>query len=157
MPNPVQPIPDGFHTLTVYLAVRDANHAIDFYKRALGAVERYRLPGMGGKGVGHAEIVIGDTIIMLADESPMGLAQSPETLKGNSVGLCLYVNDVDAAFDRAVKAGAAVKRPLENQFYGERAGTITDPFGYHWTLMTHIEDVPPAELKKRMEALFAKK
>ena len=113
------------------------------------------MPGAGGKGVGHAEITIGDTIVMLADESDMGLARSPETLKGNTAGLCLYVADVDAAFDRAVKAGATVKRPLQDMFYGDRSGTVTDPWGYHWTMMTHIEDVLPEEMNKRMQALFS--
>jgi PhnB protein len=149
----VQAIPDGFHTVTVYLALPDAAKAIDFYKRALGAVERYRLPGAGGKGVGHAEITIGDSIVMLSDECDMGMARSPLALKGNTAGLCLYVDNVDAAFDRAVKAGATVKRPLQNMFYGDRSGTVTDPWGYHWTVMTHIEDVSPDEMHKRMEAM----
>jgi len=148
-------IPDGFHTLTVYLAVSDAAKAIDFYKRALGAVERYRLPGPGGQGVAHAEITIGDSIVMLADESDMGFATSPAKLKGNTAGLCLYVQDVDAAFARALKAGATEKRPLQDMFYGDRTGTVTDPWGYHWSLMTHIEDVTPDEMLKRMDAMFA--
>jgi PhnB protein len=156
MSQPVKPIPDGFHSLTVYLAAPDASEAIDFYKRAFGAVERYRLPGQGGKGVGHAEIQIGDSIVMLSDESDWGLAKTPLKLKGNTSGLCLYVRDVDAAFDRAVKAGATVTRPLQNMFYGYRTGTVTDPFGYHWSLMTHIEDVSPDEMLHRMEAEFAK-
>jgi PhnB protein len=156
MSKSLQPIPDGFHTLTVYLALPDAAKAIEFYKQALGATERYRLPGPGGQGIAHAEIQIGDTIVMLADESPMGLAKSPKTLGANTVGLCLYVKDVDAAFARALKAGATAMRPVEDQFYGERTGTVTDPWGYHWSLMTHIEDVSPAEMAQRMETLFAK-
>ncbi len=152
----VKPIPEGFHTLTTYLALPDAAAAIDFYQRAFGAIERYRLPGMHGTGVGHAEITIGDSIVMLSDESDMGLARSPQTLKGNTVGLCLYVADVDKAFDRAVKAGATVKRPLQNQFYGDRTGTVTDPWGYHWSLMTHVEEVSPEEMKRRMEDMMAK-
>ena len=155
MAKSVKAIPDGFHTVTVYLAAPDAAKAIDFYKRAFDAVERYRLPGQGGKGVGHAEITIGDTIVMLSDESPWGLAKSPETLHGNTVGLCLYVKDVDAAFARAVAAGATVLRPVQNQFYGDRTGTVTDPCGYHWSLMTHVEDVSPDEMLKRMEAGMA--
>jgi PhnB protein len=154
--NSLQPIPAGFHTLTVYLALPDAAKAIEFYKQALGATERYRLPGPDGKGIAHAEIQIGDTIVMLADESPMGLAKSPKTLGANTAGLCMYVNDVDAAFAQALKAGATTTRPVEDQFYGERTGTVTDPWGYHWSLMTHIEDVSPEEMAKRMEALFAK-
>ncbi len=155
MSKSVKPIPDGFHTLTVYLALPDAAQAIDFYKRALGAVELYRLPGPGGNGIGHAEIQIGDTIVMLSDESPMGLAKSPKALGGNTVGLCPYVQDVDAAFAQALKAGGTVNRPVEDQFYGERTGAFTDPWGYHWSLMTHIEDVSPEEMAKRMEAMYA--
>lgn len=150
----VKPVPDEFHTLTVYLAVPSAAEAIDFYKRAFGAIERYRLPMPGGR-IGHAEIKIGDTIVMLADESDMGLARSPQTLKGNTVGLCLYVDHADAAFERAVQAGAKVERPLQDQFYGDRSGTVTDPWGYHWTVMSRIEEVSPDEMLKRMEAMFA--
>ncbi len=145
--------PVGFHTLTVYLAVKDAAKAIEFYKQAFGALERYRLPGMQGQGVGHAEITIGDSIVMLADECDMGLARSPQTLGGNSTGLCLYVDDVDREFARAVQAGATINRPLQNQFYGDRTGTVTDPDGYHWTLMTHVEDVSPEEMTRRMKAM----
>lgn len=148
--SPVKPIPDGYHTLTVYLVVPDAARAIAFYKQALGARELFRLPGMNGQGVGHAEIQIGDTILMLADESPMSMANSPQTLGGVTSGMMLYVPDADAAFDRAVQAGATVLRPLADQFYGDRSGTVTDPFGYHWTLATHIEDVSPEELNRRM-------
>lgn len=146
-------IPEGFHTLTVYLSVADSSKAIDFYKRAFGAVERYRLPGPNGNGIGHAEITIGDTIVMLADECDMGLAKSPKTLAGNTAGLCLYVEDADAAFDRAVKAGAIVNRPMKTQFYGDRSGTVTDPDGYHWTVMTHVEDVSPEEMMRRIQAM----
>jgi len=153
MSNTVAKIPAGFHTLTIYLAVKDAAQAIDFYQRAFGAVERFRIPGMDGNGVGHAEIVIGDSIVMLADESPMGLAKSPNFLGGNSAGLCLYVEDVDRAFARAVDAGATVNRPVQTQFYGERTGTVTDPDGYHWSLMTHVEDVTPEEMTRRMKAM----
>ncbi len=152
MSSTPRPIPEGFHTLTVYLAVADTAKAIDFYKRAFGAVERYRLPMPGGK-IGHAEITIGDTIIMMADESDMGLAKSPQSLGGNTAGLCLYVEDADAAFDRAVKAGATVNRPVKTQFYGDRTGTVTDPDGYHWSLMTHVEDVSPEEMMRRMQAM----
>ena len=116
MTTPIKAIPEGFHSLTVYLAVSDAAQAIDFYKQALGAIERYRLPGPGGQGVAHAEILIGDSIVMLADESDMGLAKSPKTVGGNTAGFCLYVADTDAAFDRAVKAGADGETP--------RAGSI---------------------------------
>lgn len=151
----VQPIPEGYHTLTVYLVMSDADQAIAFYKEALGATELFRLPGVGGQGVGHAEIKIGDTILMLADETPMSMAQSPETLSGVTTGLMLYVPDVDAAFERALKAGATVLRPLANQFYGDRSGTVTDPFGYHWTLATHVEDVSADEMSRRIAELEA--
>jgi len=151
----VKPIPDGFHTLTPYLTVKGAAQAIDFYKRAFGAKERFRMTGPDGKSIGHAEITIGDSILMLADEMP-GFSQSPQELQGTSVSLLLYVKDVDAAFQRAVQAGATVKQPVENKFYGERAGCLADPFGHLWTLMTHIEDVPPPEMKKRMDAFRAK-
>jgi len=151
----VKPIPDGFHTLTPYLTVKGAAQAIDFYKRAFGAKERFRMTGPDGKSLGHAEITIGDSILMLADECP-GFTQSPQTLNGTSASLLIYVKDVDAAFKRAVDAGATVKLPVENKFYGERAGSVADPFGHLWTLMTHIEDVPPQELKQRMDAFCAK-
>ncbi len=152
--NKVKPIPDGFHTLTPYLTVKGAAEAIDFYKRAFGAQERFRFPGPDGKTIGHAEIVIGDSIVMMADEFPH-CNQSPQTLKGSPVGFLIYVEDADAAFKKAVAAGATVKEPLENKFYGERAGSVTDPFGHTWTLMTHIEDVSMEELKKRMDKMSA--
>jgi PhnB protein len=151
----VKPIPDGFHTLTPYLTVKGGAEAIDFYKRAFGAIERFRMTGPDGKTLGHAEITIGDSILMLADGAP-GFSQSPQELHGTTVSLLLYVKDVDAAFKRAVEAGATVKQPVENKFYGERAGCVVDPFGHLWTLMTHIEDVPPQEMKKRMDEFCAK-
>jgi PhnB protein len=150
----VKPIPDGYHTLTPYLTVKGGADAIDFYKRAFGAKEKFRMPGPDGKTVGHAELIIGDSVIMLADEFP-GCGQSPETLGGSSASLLLYVEDVDTAFERAVEAGATVKEPVENKFYGERAGSLVDPFGHKWMLMTHIEDVPPQEMKQRMEKAYA--
>ncbi len=151
----VKPIPDGFHTLTPYLTVKGAAQAIDFYKRAFGAKERFHMPGPDGKTLGHAEVTIGNSILMLADEFP-GCGQSPQTLHGTAVSLLIYLADVDAAFQRAVAAGTTVKQPLENKFYGERAGTLVDPFGHVWTLMTHIEDVPPQEMKKRMDEACSK-
>ena len=151
-----KPIPDGFHTLTPYLAVKGAARAIDFYKSAFGAKERFRMPAPDGKCIGHAEILIGDSIVMLADEMETFGNRSPESLKGTPVGFMLYVPDADAAFKRAVEAGATVTRPLADQFYGDRSGTVSDPFGYQWTLSTHTEDVPAEELKKRMAAACAK-
>jgi len=156
MSNKVKPIPDEFHTLTPYLYVRGGAEAIDFYKRAFGAVERFRLPGPDGKTIAHAEIVIGDSIVMLGDESPQMGNLSPQAFKGSPVGMLMYVEDVDAAFKRAVAAGATVKFPVENKFYGERSGCVVDPFGHLWTLMTHIEDVTTEEVQKRMVELFGK-
>ncbi len=155
MNSKVQPIPKGFHSVTPYLTIKGAAQAIDFYKRALGAQERFRMPGPDGKSVGHAEIVIGDSIIMLADEF-QGCNRSPQTLSGTPVGLIVYVTDADATFKRAIDAGAKVKYPLENKFWGDRAGSVTDPFGHEWTVMTHVEDVAPEEMQKRMKAELAK-
>lgn len=146
---PVSPIPSGYRTVTPYLVTRNASAAIEFYKKAFGAEERYRLPMPDGK-VGHCELTIGDSIIMLADEMPESSSKSPQTLNGTPVGFCLYVNDCDASFKRAVAAGAVVSRPVENQFYGDRSGTVTDPYGHQWTIATHIEDVSPDEMAKRM-------
>lgn len=147
-------IPDGFHAVTPYLAVKNAGEAIEFYKRAFGARERMRMPMPDGK-VGHAELQIADSIIMLGEECPEHGNVSPETLEGSPVGLALYVPNVDEVFNRAVSAGATVKEPLENKFWGDRAGSLLDPFGHKWMLLTHIEDVSPQEMKKRMEQAFS--
>ena len=152
----VKPIPDGFHTLTPYLSIRGAAQAIEFYKQAFGATERFRMPGPDGKTIGHAELVIGDSIVMLADEFPEYGNSSPLTLKGTTVNFALYVVDADASFKRAVNAGATVVRPIADQFYGDRAGCVQDPFGHRWTLMTHKEDLTPAELDKRYKETCAK-
>jgi PhnB protein len=152
----VQPIPKGFHTLTPYLMLRGAAEAIDFYKKAFGAKERFRFPGMDGKSVAHAEMVIGDSIFMMADECPQSMSKSPLTLNGSPVGFVIYTKDTDKAFQRAVDAGAKVKRPLEDMFYGDRSGTVEDPFGHNWTFMTHIEDVSATEIQKRMADFCAK-
>ena len=149
-----KPIPDGFRAVTPYLTVKDAAEAIEFYKRAFGAKERYRLPMPGGQ-VGHAELQIGDCIIMLADECPDFGNQSPQTLNGSPVGFALYVENVDQAFKRAVDAGATVKDPVDNKFWGDRCGSVIDPFGHNWMLLTHIEDVSPDEMKKRAEKMFS--
>jgi PhnB protein len=156
MSTQIKPIPEGFHTVTPYLSIRGAAQAIDFYKRAFGARERFRMAGPDGKTIGHAEIVIGDSIVMLADEFPAFGNHSPQSLKGTPVSMLIYVQDVDAAFKCAVEAGAKVKQPLENKFYGERAGCVEDPFGHQWTLMTHIEDVSPEEMQKRLGEFYAK-
>jgi PhnB protein len=150
----VNPIPPGYHTVTPYLIVKGAAAAIEFYKVAFGATERFRMEGPGGT-VGHAEVQIGDSVVMLADEHPAFGALGPQTIGGTPVGLAVYVPNVDAVFAAAVAAGAAVKRPLQDQFYGDRSGTFTDPFGHQWTVATHIEDVPPEEMKRRHDAMTA--
>jgi len=152
MSKPVRPVPDGYHTATPYLTVRGAAAAIDFYKRAFGATELFRMPGPGGK-VMHAEIVIGDSRVMLADESDRSETKAPETLKGSSTSIFLYVEDVDSSFKRAVSAGANVNQPLQNMFWGDRFGKVTDPFGHKWMLASHVEDLSPADMEERMAAL----
>lgn len=145
-------IPPGFHSVTPYFTFSDAAVAIAFYEKAFDAQERYRLPGMNGKGVGHAEITIGNSILMLSDEFPQFGARSAASFGGSPVRFTVYVPDVDAAYDRAVRAGCKVVRPVQNMFYGDRAGCLEDPFGYSWTIMTHIEDVSPDEMTRRMAA-----
>lgn len=150
----VKPIPDGYHTLTPYLAIKNsATKAIDFYKKAFGAKELLRMPGPGGT-IGHAEIKIGDSVIMLSDEMEGMGSKSPFSLGGTPVTLMIYVKDVDKTYKQALNAGGKEIRPLENQFYGDRSGTLTDPFGHVWTVATHIEDVPPEEMEKRMKEMF---
>jgi PhnB protein len=148
----VKPIPDGYHSVTPYLVVRGAAKAIDFYKAALGAVELFRMPGPDGK-IGHAEMMIGNSPIMLADEHPEMGSVGPQPGVRPAVGLMVYVPDVDAQFAKAVAAGGKVDRPLKDQFYGDRSGSITDPFGHTWTIATHVEDVPPDELARRAAAM----
>ena len=155
MSDSVKPIPTGQEGLIPHLVCERCSEAIEFYKKAFGAKERYRIPGPDGKSIGHAEIVIGDSILMLADEA-VSMAKSPQTLGEAGVSMLLYVKDVDKAFQRAVAAGAKVKEPVENKFYGERAGSVTDPFGHLWTLMTHIEDVTVKEVIKRAAGFGAK-
>ena len=147
----VKPIPDGYHSITPYLCCDGASAAIDFYKRAFGATERLRMDAPGGK-VGHAELEIGDSVIMLADEFPEMDFRAPKGGGGTPVNLHLYVDDVDATFARAVKEGARVLRPLEDKFYGDRSGSLADPFGHVWHLATHTEDLSPEEMKRRGEA-----
>ena len=148
----VKPIPEGYHNVTPYLVVDGATKALDFYKRVFGARERMRMPGPGGK-VGHAEIDIGDSVIMLADEHPEMGARGPGAFGGSPVSLMLYVPDVDATVKAAVAAGARVVRAVEDKFYGDRSGTIEDPFGHQWHVSTHKEDVPPDELARRAAAM----
>ncbi len=150
----VKPIPDGYGSITPYLIVGDGAAALDFYKRAFGAVERMRIDWPGG-AIGHAEIVFGDSVVMLASEFPEMDAVSPKTVGGTPVSLLLYTEDVDAMFARAVEAGAREIRAVKNQFYGDRTGTLEDPFGHRWTIATHVEDVSAEELAKRSEAMFS--
>ena len=145
----VQSIPTGYHTVTPYLIVRNAAAALDFYKKAFGAVELMRFPGPGGKLM-HAEIKIGDSPVMLADEMPEEGHVGPQTLGGAAVSLMLYVENVDARFAQAIAAGATVKRAVADQFYGDRTGTLADPFGHVWSLATHKEDVSMEEIHRRM-------
>jgi len=145
---PTKAIPDGYHSVTPYLVMRDAAQAIDFYERAFGATEKFRFSAPDGK-IGHAEIKVGDSVIMLADEMPDMGYRGPQTLGGAAVSLMMYVEDVDRQFQRAVNAGAKVKQQVTDQFYGDRSGTLEDPFGHVWTIATHMEDVSQDELVKR--------
>jgi len=151
MAGPVKPVPDGYHAVTPYLIVQGAAAALEFYQKAFGATEMFRVTQPDGK-VGHAEIKIGNSIVMLADEHPEIGALGPPTIGGSPVSFYLYVEDVDAMFARAVAAGAKVLRPIQNQFYGDRSGGVEDPFGHKWYIATHIEEVPLEELEKRAAA-----
>ena len=151
MTDGVKPIPEGYHTATPYLIVGDGARALEFYKQAFGATELFRMAGPDGR-IGHAEIKIGDSPIMLADEHPEMNARSPRTLGGSPVSLVLYVEDVDAVVEQAVAAGAKLTRPVANQFYGDRTGGVEDPFGHVWYIATHVEDVSPEELQRRAAA-----
>jgi PhnB protein len=150
----VKSVPDGYHTVTPYLIINGAAQALEFYKRAFGASETVRMPDPKGR-IAHAEIKIGDSMIMLADEHHEMGHRGPRTLGGTSVSILLYVPDVDTVFDRAIKAGAKSQRPVADQFYGDRMGTLEDPFGHVWTIGTHIEDVSAEEMKRRMAAMHA--
>jgi PhnB protein len=152
--SPVKWVPDGYPRVSPYLVVDDGAKAIDFYKQVLDATERMRMPAPGGK-VGHAELQLGDSVIMLADEAPEMGAVSPKTVGGTPVTIGVYVEDVDKTFDAAVQAGAKALRPVENQFYGDRSGQFEDPFGHHWNVSTHVEDVSPDEMAKRAQQMMA--
>lgn len=147
--------PEEYHTVTPYMIVHDGAGAIEFYKKAFGAKELMRMPGPDGK-IGHAEIKIGDSTIMLADEAPTMNILSARTLKGSPVSIMLYVDNVDKVAQTAVKLGAKLSRPVEDKFYGDRSCTIENPYGHTWNVSTHIEDVPPEEMAKRAAAEAAK-
>ena len=156
MPNKIKPIPEGFHSATPGLCVVGADKAIEFYKKAFGATELMRMPGPGGK-IMHAEIKIGDSIIFISDEFPEmpNSCRAPQTLKGVSSAVYLYVNDVDATFAQAVKCGGKVNMPLTDMFWGVRYGQVQDPCGHIWALATHKEDLTPEQMKARQEKQFA--
>jgi PhnB protein len=154
MAKQVRAIPEGHHTVTPYLIVSDAAGALAFYKKAFGAEELMRVAAPNGK-IGHAEIRIGDSVIMLADEHPDMNARGPHAFGGSPVSIHLYVEDVDAVAGQAIAAGATVTRPVQDQFYGDRSGSFTDPFGHSWHVATHKEDLTPAELDKRVKAAMA--
>ena len=144
----VKPIPDGYPRVTPYLHVDGASKAIEFYRTVFGAKERMRMAGPDGR-IGHAELELGNSMIMVADEHPDMNIRGPKSIGGTPVTVLVYVEDVDRAFERALKAGAKELRPVENQFYGDRSGQFEDPFGHHWNVATHVEDVPPDEMAKR--------
>jgi PhnB protein len=149
-----KPIPDGYSTATPYLVVRDAAHLIEFYKDAFGAEERSCMCSPDDRYVMHAELKIGDSVFMLSDEMPGQECTSPSSLGGTTVAFYLYVADVDAAFERAVSAGASVRRPVQDMFWGDRTGELADPSGHVWTLATHVEDVTPEDLAQRSREMF---
>jgi PhnB protein len=150
----VKPIPEGYHTVTPYLAVDDAAEALEYYKKAFGAMERGRMEAPDGK-IGHAEIQIGDSLVMLSDPFPQASTRTPKELGGTTASVFLYVEDVDGFVQRAIDAGATVSMEVADQFWGDRFGTITDPFGHSWSVATHIEDVPPDEMAQRAKAAMA--
>jgi len=150
----VQPIPEGYSTISPYLAVDDAAEAIEYYKKAFGAEETERMEAPGGK-IGHAELKIGDSHVMLSDPFPQASTRPPKELGGTSASIFMYVEDVDAVVQKAVDAGATVTMEVEDQFWGDRFGSITDPFGHNWSIATHIEDLTPEEIEERGKAAMA--
>jgi PhnB protein len=150
----VRPIPEGYHSVTPYLYIRGAAKAVEFYKKVFGAKEVLRMPGPAGQ-IMHAELKIGDSMIMLSDEHPQMGALSPESVGGSPMGLHVYVENVDAVVQKAVEAGAKLDRPVKDQFYGDRSGSLTDPFGHKWYVATHVEDIAPEELSKRAAAAMS--
>ena len=147
----VKPIPEGYHSITPYLIIDGAAEALEYYKKAFGAIEIFRMDHEGK--VGHAEMKIGDSMFMLGDEQPQMGYKGPKSLGGSPVGLMIYVEDVDTTFKQALEAGGTETKPLQDQFYGDRSGTLTDPFGHVWTVATHKEDVSPEEMEKRLASM----
>ena len=148
-------IPEGYHSVTPMFVFKDARKAIEFYKRAFGAQEHYAMPGPDGKGVMHAEVQVGDSIIMMGEENPQEPCKSAETIGGSPVSFYLYVEKVDEAFRIAVEAGAETRMPVQEMFWGDRVGTVQDPFGYSWSLATHVKDLTPQEIQQGAQAFFA--
>ena len=149
-----QPIPEGYHTLTTYLTMENAAEAIDYYKDVFGAKERIRMEAPDGK-IGHAELEIGDSLLMLSDAFPGATSRPPTELGGTTAGAFMYVEDVDGVVKRAVESGATITMEIADQFWGDRFGSITDPFGHSWSIATHVEDVPPEEMAERAKAAMA--
>ena len=147
-------IPEGYHSINTYLVVKNADKAIEFYRKAFGAEERFRMYGPDGKAIMHAELKIGDSIFMLSEESKEMKADSPESIGGSPVSMYVYVRDVDQIFNQAVSEGATVLKPVNDQFYGDRSGYLKDPFGHLWSIATHKKDLSPDELRKAGEAFF---
>lgn len=156
MSSSVNPIPEGFNTVSIHMTVKNAKQAIEFYQKAFGAEEICRMPGPDGNSIMHAELKIGSSIIMLNDEFPGHGISAPQTLKGTSFSLHLYVEDADALFNRAIEAGAKEIMPVSDQFWGDRYGMLTDPYGHCWSIATHMEDLSPEEMNKRAEEYFSK-
>lgn len=150
-----KPIPEGFTSVTPMFMFKDCRKAMEFYKNAFGAQERYAMPGPDGKGVMHAELLIGNSIVMMGDEHPMQQCKSAETLGSSPISFYLYVDNVDAAFRRAVEAGATSEMPVQEMFWGDRAGSLRDPFGYSWMLATHTRDLTPEEIQEGAREAFA--
>ncbi len=150
----VNPVPEGYHSVSPALAIEGASEAIEFYKRAFGARERYRMPSPDGR-VAHAELELGDSVVMVSDPFPQSTVRAPTQLGGTTVGIFLYVEDVDAVFQQAVDAGATVTMELEDMFWGDRFGSVTDPYGHSWSLASHVEDVPPEEMEERAKQAMA--
>lgn len=155
MAGQAKPIPPGYHTVTPYLILNDASRAIEFYKKAFGAQLVVRMDGPAGK-IAHAEIKIGDSMLMLSDEMPGASGKSPHSLGGSSVGIFLYLENVDSVFNQAISAGAKAEMPPADMFWGDRFGKLIDPFGHQWALATHVEDLSPEEMQKRSEEAMAK-